>query len=108
MKQKIIDRIKAELDPIDIEQRYREMLDECYPEVKIGYLAFSASQIVEECDPTGFRCGAVDYAGSLVSDRTISDEIDGEHYDYDEVGEIIAEVEDEEEAEEEDAEKQDA
>jgi len=108
MKQKIIDRIKAELDPIDIEQRYREMLDECYPEVKIGYLTFSASQIVEECDPTGFRCGAVDYADSLVSDRTISDEIDGELYDYDEVGEIIAEVEDEEEAEEEDAEKQDA
>ena len=93
MKQKIIERIKAELDPIDIEQRHREMLDECYPEVKIGYLTFSPSQIVEECDPTAFRCGAVDYADSLVSDRTISDEIDGEHYDYDEVGEIIAETE---------------
>ena len=107
MNQKTIDRIKSELDPIDIEQRHREMLDECYPEVKIGYLTFSPSQIVEECDPTGFRCGAVDYADSLVSDRQISDEIDGEHYDYREVGNIIEEVEDEE-AEEEDAEKQDA
>jgi hypothetical protein len=105
MNQKTIDRIKSELDPIDIEQRHREMLDECYPEVKIGYLTFSPSQIVEECDPTAFRCGAVDYADSLVTDRQISDEIDGEHYDYDEVGEIIAEVEDEEEADE-DAEKQ--
>ena len=99
MNQKTIDRIKSELDPIDIEQRHREMLDECYPKVKIGYLTFYPSQIVEECDPTAFRCGAVDYADSLVSDRTISDDIDGQHYDYEEVGEIIAEVEDEEEAE---------
>ena len=107
MKQKIIDRVKAELDPIDIEQRYRDMLDECYPEVDAGGLTFAVSRVIEELDPTAFRCGAVDYADSLVTDRQISDEIDGEHYDYDEVGEIIAEVEDEEEADE-DAEKQNA
>jgi hypothetical protein len=108
MKQKIIDRIKAELTPVDLEQRYRDTLDEIYPEVKIGCARYWPSKIVEELSPTDFRCGVVDYADSLVSDRTISDEIDGEHYDYEEVGEIIAEVEDEEEAEEEDAEKQDA
>jgi hypothetical protein len=108
MKQKIIDRIKAELTPVDLEQRYREMLDDCYPEVKIGYGRYLPSKIIEELSPTDFRCGVVDYTDSLVSDFSISDEIDGEHYDYEEVGEIIAEVEDEEEAEEEDAEKQDA
>jgi hypothetical protein len=108
MNKKTIDRIKAELTPVDLEQRYRDMLDECYPEVDAGGLTFAVSRVIEELDPTAFRCGAVDYADSLVSDRTISDEIDGEHYDYEEVGEIIAEVEDEEEAEEEDAEKQDA
>jgi len=107
MKQKIIDRIKAELTPVDLEQRYRDTLDEIYPEVKIGYGRYLPSRIIEELSPTDFRCGVVDYADSLVSDRTISDEIDGEHYDYEEVGEIIAEVEDEED-EEEDAEKQDA
>lgn len=96
MKQKTIDRIKAELTPIDLEERYREMLDECYPEVKIGYATYSPSKIVEELSPTDFRCGVVDYTDSLVSDNEISDEIDGEHYDYREVGEIIEEVESEE------------
>ena len=38
------------------EQKMRYMLDECYPEVKIGNLTFSPSRIVEELDPTAFRC----------------------------------------------------
>jgi len=42
------------------EDKYREMLDECYPVVKIGCLEFSPSRIVEEIDPIAFRCGVAD------------------------------------------------
>jgi len=91
MNKKTIARIKAELAPIDTEQRYRDMLDECEPAVKVGGLTFAVSRVIEELDPTAFRCGVCDYADSLVTDREISDDIDGEHYDYREVGEIIEE-----------------
>ena len=92
MNKKTLAKIKYELDPIDTEQRYRDMLDECYPEVKIGCSRFLASKVVEELSPTDFRCGVADYIDSLVTDREISDEIDGEYYDYREVGEIMEEV----------------
>ncbi len=42
------------------EEKCREMLDECYPEVQIGYLTFSPSRIVEKLDPTAFRCMVAD------------------------------------------------
>lgn len=47
--------------PRNYEQEYRDLLDEIYPEVKIGYLTFSPSRIVEELDPTAFRCGVADF-----------------------------------------------
>ena len=92
MNKKTLARIKAELDPIDTEQRYRDMLDECEPEVKVGGLTFAVSRVIEELDPVAFRCGVLDYIDSLVTDREISDEIDGEHYDYREVGKILEEA----------------
>ena len=96
-------RVKEELKPIDLEELYREMLDECEPVVKVAGLSFSASRIIEELDPIAFRCGVSDYADSLIGE-TISDEIDGEHYNLDEVNDIRDEIEsglDEEEEKEE-------
>ena len=58
----------------------------------MGGLTFAVSRVIEELDPTAFRCGVADYIDSLVTDREISDEIDGEYYDYREVGEIMEEV----------------
>lgn len=95
MNAKVIERVKEELTPIDMEQRVIDILDECYPEIKIGSLTFSPSKIVQELDPIAFRC--------MVSDESdadgISEEIDGEYYDADEVQTIIDEVEEEEEEE---------
>ena len=34
---------------------FDEMLDECYPVVKIGELTFYPSQILKECDPIAYR-----------------------------------------------------
>jgi hypothetical protein len=87
-------RVKAELDPIDTEQRYRDFLDEIYPEVKIGDSRYSPSRIVEELSPTDFRCGKVDWIDSEIRDGSISEEIDGEYYDAEEVENIRSEIED--------------
>lgn len=38
------------------EEWMRECLDSCHEEVKVGYLTFSPSRIVEELDPIAFRC----------------------------------------------------
>lgn len=84
-------RVKEELDPIDVEQRYRELLDDCYPEVKIGHATYSPSKIVEELSPTDFRCGVADMTGT---DEQLT-EIDGEYYNTDEVDEIRDAVESE-------------
>jgi len=96
IKEKAEKRIMAELEPVDLEQLYRDMLDECEPEVKVAGLSFCASRIVEELDPVAFRCGVCDYADSLVND-SITEEIDGNHYDWREAESIVEEVEAEEE-----------
>jgi hypothetical protein len=85
-------RIVAELEPVDLEQLYRDMLDDVGPEVRVAGLSFCASRIVEELDPVAFRCGVCDYADSMVND-TITEEIEGNHYDLREAQEIVDEVE---------------
>jgi predicted RNA-binding Zn-ribbon protein involved in translation (DUF1610 family) len=55
------------LQPIEIEvekyteEDYRDMLDDCYPEVSVGGISWSASAVLEEMDPTAFHCGFSDY-----------------------------------------------
>lgn len=63
-----IERKQKELDNFEVEvsdEQYDEFLDECYEEFKIGYLTFSPSQILSECDPIAYRCGKGDYEDSL-------------------------------------------
>ena len=43
------------------EEDYDNMLDECYPDIKIGYISFSASRILSELDPIAYNCGFSDY-----------------------------------------------
>ena len=42
------------------EEKFREMLDERYPVLQIGYLTFSPSRVLEELDPMAFACGVTD------------------------------------------------
>jgi hypothetical protein len=96
-------QVKENLKPIDLEELYRDMIDEYEPVVKVAGLSFTPSRIIEELDPTAFRCGVNDYADSLIGE-TLSEEIDGEYYNLDEVNDIRDEIEselDEEKEEEE-------
>ena len=43
------------------EERYADMLDECYPRVSIGTAEWSASYALKNLDPVAWRCGYVDW-----------------------------------------------
>jgi hypothetical protein len=45
----------------EIEEQFDEMLDECYPVVKIGELTFYPSQILKNCDPIAYNIGVSEY-----------------------------------------------
>lgn len=80
----LTEHVKSECSVVDMEQRFRDMLDECYSFDKIGgpFAYMSPSRVLEEVDPTAFRCG--------VSDQSDSEnvyEIEGEYYDVSKVDE---------------------
>lgn len=50
---------------LEIKEAYDQMLDECYPDVKIGYSTFTASEILFNCDPVMYQEGLYDYQDSL-------------------------------------------
>ena len=48
----VIDHIiETKLEPVDGEEMFEELLDECYPEIQIGCCTFSPSQVMKELDP---------------------------------------------------------
>jgi hypothetical protein len=47
------------------DEMFDEMLDECYPVVKIGYMTFYPSQILKNCDPIAYQISVSEYMDSL-------------------------------------------
>jgi len=50
---------------LEIKESFDAMLDECYPEVKIGYSTFTASEILFNCDPVAYRIGLSEHEDYL-------------------------------------------
>lgn len=61
--------IKEKLSDDDLREQYEEMLDEIYPEIKIGTLTFSPSRVLRELDETAYRIGLSEYEDSLLEDE---------------------------------------
>jgi hypothetical protein len=58
--------MKSDLEmEIDLREQYDQMLNESYPEVKIGYSTFTASEILACCDPVMYKEGFSDYLDSI-------------------------------------------
>lgn len=89
MEKKIEKAMVEELTPIDIEKRYDEMIDECYPEVNVG-VTFNPSRVLKEMDEIAYRCGLNDF---IDSENWV--ELNGNYYDSDEVEEIRNRIEEE-------------
>lgn len=68
-----IDAIESRLETIsesDVEQMYRDMLDDVYGPAKIGGYEYDHATALESVDPTAYRCGFADYTSSLLEDYT--------------------------------------
>ncbi len=86
--------LKTRLTPVDGEEMFEELLDECYPEVKIGNSVFSPSQVLKELDPVCFNMGVTENLDSLAEDGQLY-EYGGDYYDIDELDDMLNEIESE-------------
>ena len=51
---------KLEKD-IELKESFCQLLDDTYPTYKIGYSTFTASEILECCDPIAFSIGLIEH-----------------------------------------------
>jgi hypothetical protein len=76
---------------IDIEDQYRDMLRECYSDSLSGIFAnYDPAQVLQEIDPTAYRCGMNDYVDSMDWE-----EYDGDYYEISYLEEVRSEAESE-------------
>jgi hypothetical protein len=53
---------KSQLEKdLEIKESFDQMLDDSYPDVKIGYSTFTASEILFNCDPIAYQIGLVEH-----------------------------------------------
>jgi hypothetical protein len=74
--------VKTEGEEQDIEENYREQLDEVYEPVKFGELEYSPSTVLEAVDPVAFNMGCYENADSEVQDGWFI-LLDGKYYRMD-------------------------
>ena len=51
-----------------LKEWYDDMLDECYPEIKVGGLMYAQSVALYRLDPIAYQVGMNDYESSLRAD----------------------------------------
>jgi len=56
------------VNEILLKEWYDDMLDDCYPEVKVGGLMYAQSVALYRLDPISYQVGMNDYESSLRSD----------------------------------------
>ena len=76
----------------DIENDFKEMLDDCYPQIEFAGMVINASDM-ETLDPTMFRCGVADYSSEHYEEH------EGLYYDLGSFEEAKEEFEAQEEEE---------
>lgn len=84
-----------ELDQSDYEDKYKNLLDECYE----GIFGLLPSRILSDCDPVQYYCGLNNYVDSLdVSDdadyKVLETELEDLETELEELEEELEEMED--------------
>ena len=80
--------LETRLTPVDGEELFEELLDECYPEVKVGCCTFSPSQVMKELDPTCFRIGVQENLAALAEDGNLY-EYGGDYYRLEDLDDML-------------------
>ena len=86
--------VETKLEPIDGEELFEELLDECYPEIKIGNLTFTPSYALKNLDPVAFRCGVSENLDSLTEDGQLY-EHNGDYYTLTDIEDMLDGIEEE-------------
>ena len=84
--------ITTRLIAVDGEEMYEELLDECYPEIKVGCCTFSPSEVIKELDPIAFRIGVGENLDDLAQDGQLY-ECNGEYYEMSDLEEMLDDIE---------------
>ena len=83
---------ETRLTPVDGEEMFEELLDECYPEVQVGCCTFSPSQVMRELDPIAFNIGVGENLDGMAQDGQLY-EYGGNYYDMNDLTEMLEEIE---------------
>ena len=84
--------VREHCEPIDEEELFEQMLDDCYEDVTLGSLSWSPSYVMKQLDPIAFRCGVSEYIDGLMQDGEYF-EFDGGYYDFVDIEEMLDEIE---------------
>ncbi len=71
--------VETEGEEIDIDELYREVLDELYTPIQFGNLEYSPSAVLEAVDPVAFQMGVQENADSEIQDAWLI-ELNGKCY----------------------------
>jgi len=64
--------IQSNLEPVDIESEFEQMMRECYPvEIQVGFMTVDIVQTMKDCDPVCWRCAVSEYESTEESDGNI-------------------------------------
>lgn len=70
------------LNERELEALYDDMLNECYPDCKIGPYEYSTARALSEVDPIAYRCGYADWLDAEIQDGRLFEK-DEEYYSED-------------------------
>ena len=59
---------------LTIKESFIDLLNDVYPEVKIGYSTFTPAEILECCDPIAFSIGVIEHEDYMLERGEIDDE----------------------------------
>jgi hypothetical protein len=83
--------IKTNCSPVEGDEMYEELLDECWPEVTIGCGTYSPSQILKNCDEVAFELGVKENLDNLAEDGILY-EVDGDYYRLDDIDQMLSDL----------------
>ena len=62
------------MEDYEIEEAFKEMLDDAYGIIKIGYGEYWASTVLKECDPIAYRIGLSEYEDEIREEEEEADD----------------------------------
>lgn len=71
--------IETQGEEVDIDELYREVLDELYPPIQFGNLEYSPSAVLEAVDPVAFQMDVQENADNEIQDAWLIG-LNGKYY----------------------------